>query len=924
MPFSETNPDLSEEEINTKEAVEVEPEALEVQETPEVKVDAEMLQKYKQTAEKVVDSYKRTIFARFGFGKNLQVKFGTTFSLDAKNGLICLDVKQYAEKEYSKEQIAWSVMMQLSKLSEYYSYPDEMKERAMYEKGSGKKRSLNVFMKAMDTIHHKHMVARKVPVFQKNFNGGREVSSLYNDKIFPEDDLTDRPKHLQYLDAILLNDFDRNAEVDPDVQELLTETFSYEGQKYTTKEIITKFLKPFGKTTGPEDRYKILQETLEEQYRKLLTEDLDAETRGNADADELDSDLPPEERDEYIPQSMESMEAGGKTPYTFKLKPGVTGYLKGGVRTHFDKNTLRWRKQKQLTPYTEAIEDASFNYQGKLRAGNVSLPLPYGAAIDIDSMQSSSDVRVTRDQHGAFYAESDTNQEFNFNFAKQEFDEPDNSHEFTDLLFDARLSAATEAVLEEVNEYMSYEEKADKLIAYIRDKYTYNVKAQGELYNSSNGSNDYYQKIDQALELECYTSNTFFVGLCRQVDVPARLITGHFISGKNKDGSSDINRNNGHAWSEIWNGSQWVRKDATPPGAPEDYDDKYDEQEENSPDQGSDEEVQEFVDDQKEEQDRKEREERERKDREWCEDRDIDVSQLENYRKIEKEVEPYLEDLTHLWQKIIYGRSDGMSAGMEGHYKIGDELDVNKAITDWAQVVNNDFENMRFMKRMTSKENEVKRPDLIRVRLLVDISQSMQSGGKTETLQKSAVLLLSSLDKFGAMLDFNRSNMKSKLQVDTQVIGYGVNARILKNFRSHSSELIDQGRIIQIADRLSKPNDMSTNDAAALRLVSNSLDGYELNQIKNDKTMEIVFEITDGGSDNTSATRRELDQLLDKKVIARAFQIGKVSSYDVEKFDTVWNDDRENPLGFVVGNDLAMLPELMTKALKEYLGNVEI
>lgn len=928
MPYSEVGPQNSDLDTDIKDLPET-PDAPKAGDQPvevptEEKISPEVLNQYRELAEKVVESNKRTIFARFGFGANLHVKFGTTFSLDAKSGTICLDVKQFAEKQYNKDQIAWSVMMQLSKLSERYSHPEDMKQRALYEKASGKKRSLNLFMKTMDTVYHKHMVARKIPVFQDNFKGGKEVASLYNEKLLPTDDLTKLPKHLQYLNSILLSEFKRTAVVDPEVQNLLEEKISLDGKTFTAREIVARYLKPYGGGLEPADRFKVLTETLEQQYLQLLTDDLDEESKGNGRIEELDSDLPPEEQDEYTPQSMETKEANGKSPYIFQLNPGVNGYFKGGVRSVFDKNSLKWRKQKQLSGYDENIEEADFNYKGKLRTGQVSIPLPQDAAIDMSSFQSTSPVNIVRDQHGAFYAESSANQEFNFNFGKQEFYEPDNSHEFTEQLFTGSLTSKTEAVLEEVETYMSMEEKADKLIDYIRDKYTYHVQAQGELFNSATSPDDYFKKIDQALQLECYTSNTFFVGLCRKVDVPARLITGHYVQGKNKDGSSDINSNTGHAWSEIWNGTAWIRKDATPPAAPEDFDDDYDDAEENNPDQGSDEEMEDFVDEQKEEQEKKEKEQKEKAEKEWCEERDITTTDLERFREIEKRVEGHLEGLTQLWQSIIYGRNTGVNVGLEGHFKTGENLDIQKTIRDWPQVVNRDFENLRLMERMTSKESEVKRPELIRVRLLVDTSGSMNKPEKVKILQESTVLLLSSLNKFDRMLAFNKFTIKSELKVDTQVIGFDSRAYMIKDFKSNTNEVIDEGKMIKTISHLRAPRGSSTNDDLALEMVTKSLSPYEEKSINDGKTMEIVFVITDGGSDDAWSSRDQLEKLLGKNVIVRAFQIGDVQSGEKKSFRQVWNNDRESPLGFEVGTKLEKLPEYLAASLKEYLGGIDI
>jgi transglutaminase-like putative cysteine protease len=48
------------------------------------------------------------------------------------------------------------------------------------------------------------------------------------------------------------------------------------------------------------------------------------------------------------------------------------------------------------------------------------------------------------------------------------------------------------------------------------------------------------------------------------LDIPARLIVGHLIQSASKEGKGYLSNNNGHARTEIWNGTERIRLDATP------------------------------------------------------------------------------------------------------------------------------------------------------------------------------------------------------------------------------------------------------------------------------------------------------------------------------------------------------------------------
>jgi len=97
-----------------------------------------------------------------------------------------------------------------------------------------------------------------------------------------------------------------------------------------------------------------------------------------------------------------------------------------------------------------------------------------------------------------------------------------------------------------------------------------------------------------------------------------------------------------------------------------------------------------------------------------------------------------------------------------------------------------------------------------------------------------------------------------------------------------------------------------------------------LRKIADGKTLDIVFEITDGGADEPALSRAELDALLEAGVVVRAFQIGETSPDERRRFNEVWNDGRKEPLGRIVGKDVAALVPAVAAALKEQLRGVRL
>lgn len=375
-------------------------------------------------------------------------------------------------------------------------------------------------------------------------------------------------------------------------------------------------------------------------------------------------------------------------------------------------------------------------------------------------------------------------------------------------------------------------------------------------------------------------------------------------------------------------------------GDPNPFKQEYDEYDKNNPDQIDDEQVENWVekttDDKKaaeereakaKAEERKTPEERaaeaqESKDEKWCSENDVSKEALDNFRGIEQRVAPYLDELSALWDHIVYGSGREMSRAIEGHFKTGTELDIQKTVDEWPNIESGKLEGVRVMKREVIKETLVRRPDLIRVRILADLSGSMDEA-KRNVLAQCVVLLLSSLREFNARLNLTRTQTKSRLTVDTEVWAFGSSAKKIKSFKSDIGGSDERKEMISVLNALAD-NLGSTADHAALAAVADSLTAKELEQIKGGKTMEIVFEITDGGADNPDDSRAAADRLLGDKIVARAFQIGSVSDDEKSRFNAVWNDNREAPLGEAVGENITNLTPAVVSALKKFLHGVRL
>ena len=116
----------------------------------------------------------------------------------------------------------------------------------------------------------------------------------------------------------------------------------------------------------------------------------------------------------------------------------------------------------------------------------------------------------------------------------------------------------------------------------------------------------------------------------------------------------------------------------------------------------------------------------------------------------------------------------------------------------------------------------------------------------------------------------------------------------------------------------------TTADFLALQSIFAGMDLEEKQKIQDNKVLDMVFEVTDGGSDDIAKAKTAVDNLLGVGMVARAFQIGAVTEAEKKKFKHVWNDGRGEPLGEEIGENIANLLPAVVKLLKHYLGSVRL
>lgn len=328
------------------------------------------------------------------------------------------------------------------------------------------------------------------------------------------------------------------------------------------------------------------------QSMEQLQEELEQfKDQATPPGDPSDPAIPPDDEDEYhtpppgMPNEGDEGGAEQQRQVHFEISPSGTskaalvGYYRRGSKSYYDAPAKTWSKKKQVVPYdTNIAGDERQTIRGTIDAGLKALPIPLGYALDAQSLNvEAGDVpEFFRDQTGCFYVKSTGGpSRFSIDFLQEShrFPSPPIAEDSQPLHHGA-LSTAAEQMLTSLSG--SDIDRAQQICSFVRKSHFYpgggDLQAAGALQwklRQQNSGDTYLPALDASEYLECYSSNTLFVHLCRRAGIPARLVTGDKIDSA-KNGKACIDSNTGHAWAEVWDGVHWRRMDGTPPAKPED------------------------------------------------------------------------------------------------------------------------------------------------------------------------------------------------------------------------------------------------------------------------------------------------------------------------------------------------------------------
>ena len=623
-------------------------------------------------------------------------------------------------------------------------------------------------------------------------------------------------------------------------------------------------------------------------------------------------EFPPEDQDFVKPSIDETEKKEGEPTGYFVVQPFFGGYWKKKVFEEWDNKNLCFRaglRKLKEPEKTETDEKTKRAMQGIVK-GKAKTPLPcaYNFAFNPETLKfpKNKEIKILEDEDGNYVLESEKEGIISFSISLGKREKIIKKKEIPASLEieTGKLSEETEKFLSELKkEKISSIEKARKLKQYVKNLLEYPGKGDSS-YNAIyyQEPEKFFQKIEQFKKADCDVANTFFIALLSRLEIPARLVTGHYIKIKDHQGRAVFSSGSCHAWTEVWDpstssgqASGWQRLDATPKGAPELDEKEMDEKEEDKDFEGdfgeieaeilSDEELKQMIEEikkiQEEEKERKKSPEEIRalnfSQEAECSPEEAKkvLSQIEKARQLkDSKGRNILDLLSKEFLKIVKENLKEIPS-YRAPVRLPEADELEEPVEAYIDIKSGEAEPSGFKKyeKKIEKIQEYGGFDLI---LVCDKSGSMAESDpstgeeKWREQQKFAYLVLEALHKFSHYCRTHQIKLLSPIDVRTALIIFRAGGHKVVLPLSDKWGPKEQ---YQVWQQLQENVGGGTPDhlglKAAERMILEDIEKQKTRAGRKElkKRLRLVIATADGGSDNKSAVRSALKDLRENDIV---------------------------------------------------------
>lgn len=271
----------------------------------------------------------------------------------------------------------------------------------------------------------------------------------------------------------------------------------------------------------------------------------------------------------------------------------------------------------------------------------------------------------------------------------------------------------------------------------------------------------------------------------------------------------------------------------------------------------------------------------EKADQEYADRIGVRKKDLQKYREIVKSFEKIInpetgeslvEELQQIFKRIIAKRLKPQSAP---RYPVEEGEDLVHPADLVASVKAGSFEpkvweTYELKEKIGSKFGEVE------ITIVCDRSDSMaQGGGRKATEQmRSAVLVMESLKDFNDVLDEERVNMDTPLEIRSEVYSFQATSDDSVPIKKMSKDISEKDRVGVLGILSSTPGN-DTTDYVTLEAIDRNIDEDTVKKIESGELKKIVIVFTDGESGDVGSVRNKLDLLRKKGIVVVGVGITK-------------------------------------------------
>lgn len=249
-----------------------------------------------------------------------------------------------------------------------------------------------------------------------------------------------------------------------------------------------------------------------------------------------------------------------------------------------------------------------------------------------------------------------------------------------------------------------------------------------------------------------------------------------------------------------------------------------------------------------------------------------------DYWKTKNKIKSEIENLVNVFEKLLQNITAGIIEYYETGFKTG-ILDEERLVDKYAEYFVEgakeliDWEDLDPYKQVEFMQEVKILPSDIRIRFISDASGSIHDGRRIKKIKEIAVLLLESLKVFQ---DDVRREIFGDFMIDTQIIIFGSSVEIAKPFLGKdkvADYYANEVAKLRAFENLNKELG-GTNDSLAWNLVNGSLsDSDHIERLHSGESKEIIFEVTDGESEQAEQTAFHVEQVKEKGAVVIGLQI---------------------------------------------------